>query len=319
MLLLLSMPTYSLAIDPLPSWNEGRVKKGLIDFVASVTDKESDQFVPLSKRIAVFDNDGTLWCEKPLYPQFIFASNRYKQIAKKDSGRETEPVFRYALKDNYVSLAKTGSKGIQQLVGKTHFGMSSDQFESIVMEWMHNAEHPRFRKPYNECIYQPMKEVLAYLRDNGFKTFIVSGGGRDFMRPWADLTYGIKPYQIVGSSCKLEFSNKDNKAKILRSSKIEFLNDGKEKPVGIQKYIGIRPIAAFGNSDGDLQMLQFTSANKRKSFCAIVHHTDSKREYAYDRESSVGKLSKALDQSRDNNWFVIDMKRDWNKVFPFQK
>ena len=313
---LLATPTYALSIDPLPSWNQGKAKQSIIEFVSQVTDKDSESYVAPDKRIAVFDNDGTLWCEKPLYPQFIFASNRYKQLAKKDKkNKPAEPVFSYALNDDYISLAGTGSKGIQLLVGQTHFGMTAGDFENIVLEWMNHSKHPRFKRPFNECVYQPMKEVLNYLRDNEFKTFIVSGGGRDFMRPWCKKTYGIPPYQIVGSSCKLKFDSSNNTAKVVRLNKIEFLNDGKEKPVGIQKYIGIKPIAAFGNSDGDFEMLDWTQQGKGKKLCMIVHHTDSEREYAYDKDSAVGHLERSLKEAPKKGWVVIDMKEDWSEIF----
>ncbi|MBI1269935.1 haloacid dehalogenase-like hydrolase [bacterium] len=300
----------------LASWKEGPSRQAIVDFVRTVTDSKNKYFIPEHKRIAVFDNDGTLWCEKPVYPQFIFAIDRVKAVIEKRPELKEEAVFQAALDGDHDSLAKSGAEGIQKLIGATHGGMTAGNFQSIVSDWMESARHPRFKQPYNKCVYKPMLELLDYLRANGFRTFIVSGGGRDFMRPWTKETYGVDAEEVVGSSCHLEYRDGD----VYRTEKIDFLNDGKEKPVGICRQIGIRPVAAFGNSDGDFEMLEWTKsgAGKGKSLCMIVHHTDAKREYAYDRASKVGHLERGLDHAAEAGWVIIDMQKDWSRIFPFE-
>ncbi|HMP53620.1 MAG TPA: HAD family hydrolase [Candidatus Melainabacteria bacterium] len=301
----------------LASWKEGPSRNAIVDFVKTVTDSKSKCFIPVHKRIAVFDNDGTLWCEKPVYPQFIFAIDRVKAVIEERPELKEEAVFQAALKGDHDSLAKSGAEGIQRLIGATHGGMTAASFESIVSDWMKSARHPRFKQPYNKCVYKPMLELLDYLRAHGFRTFIVSGGGRDFMRPWTKETYGVDAEEVVGSSCHLEYRDGD----VYRTEKIDFLNDGKEKPVGICRQIGMRPVAAFGNSDGDFEMLEWTKsgAGKGKSLCMLVHHTDAKREYAYDRDSKVGHLERGLDHAAEAGWVIVDMQKDWSRIFSFEE
>jgi phosphoserine phosphatase len=284
-----------------------------------VTDKGGPDYVPPAERIAVFDNDGTLWSEKPLYFQLLFAIDRIKALAPQHPEWKTQQPFKAVLENDIKALAASGEKGLIQLVMASHAGMTTDEFEQIVTDWMATAKHPRFKRPYTELVYQPMLELLQYLRDNGFKTFIVSGGGIEFMRPFTEKVYGIPPEQVIGSSIKTKFEMQDGKPVLVRLPEIFFIDDKAGKPVGIQKFIGRRPIAAFGNSDGDLQMLQWTTAGKGKRFALIVHHTDSEREYAYDKESHVGRLDKALDEAKANEWIVVSMKKDWKVIYPFQK
>ena len=303
--------------DSLPSWNEGATKKSITDFVARVTTQGSPDFVPVDLRIATFDNDGTLWCEQPVYFQVAFAFDRLKAMAAQHPEWKKKQPFKAVLDGDMKALATSGEKGLLEIVAVTHTGMSVDDFEKIVLEWTATARHPRFKRPYTELIYQPMLELLTYLRANGFKTFIVSGGGIEFMRPWTEKVYGIPPQQVVGSSGVTKFELKpEGRALLLKLPKVEFIDDGPGKPVGINRFIGRHPIFAFGNSDGDLQMLQWTAAWPGARFMGIVHHTDAEREYAYDRKSHIGKLDKALDEARKRNWTVVDMKSDWKQIFP---
>lgn len=301
----------------LASWHDGKVKQTIIKFVADVTNESSPSYVPQSGRIAVFDNDGTLWCEKPMYTQIFFAVYRAKELIKTDPEFANLPPVQAAVNGDFARLGKLGAKGATELISETHSGMSSDDFAEIVKSWISKAKHPRFAHLYTECVYQPMLEVLAYLRKNGFKTFIVSGGGIDFMRPWTERVYGVPPEQVVGSSCKIKYEVLDDKPEIMRLPEIDFIDDGEQKPVGIQKFIGRRPIITFGNSDGDRQMLEWTAAGDGKRLALLVHHTDAEREYAYDKDSSVGHLDKALTEAESRGWTVIDMKKDWKKIFPF--
>lgn len=303
--------------DPLPSWNDGTPKKAITDFVARVTSQGSPDFVPPELRIATFDNDGTLWCEQPVYFQFAFAIDRIKALAPQHPEWKTKQPFKGLLEHDMRPLAASGEKGLLEIVEATHTGMSVDEFSKIVLEWMASARHPRFKRPYTELVYQPTLELMTYLRDSGFKTFIVSGGGIEFMRPWTEKIYGIPPEQVVGSSGVTKFEIKpDGSASLRKLAKVEFIDDGAGKPVGINRFIGRRPIFAFGNSDGDLQMLQWTAAGSGPRFMGIVHHTDAEREYAYDRSSHIGKLDKALDEAARRGWTVVDMKTDWKQVFP---
>jgi phosphoglycolate phosphatase-like HAD superfamily hydrolase len=301
----------------LPSWNEGPVKAAILDFVADVTTAGSPDFVPEPERIAVFDNDGTLWVEQPMYTQGVFAFDRLKALAPQHPEWQTEQPFKAALEGDMATLADAGERGLMALVMATHAGVSTDQFAADVTDWLATAQHPRFQRPYTRLVYQPMVELLGYLRANGFKTFIVSGGGVDFMRPWTEGSYGIPPEQVVGSSIKAGFELDDGKPVLRKLPELEFVDDGPGKPVGIHRFIGRRPIAAFGNSDGDLQMLQWTTMGvEGRRFGLIVHHDDAEREYAYDRDSHVGRLDKALDAASAAGWTVVSMKNDWREVFP---
>jgi phosphoglycolate phosphatase-like HAD superfamily hydrolase len=306
--------------EPLPSWNEGAVKKSIIEFVSRVTTQGSADFVPAEQRIATFDNDGTLWCEQPVYFQVAFAFDQVKALAPQHPEWKTTQPFKAILDKDMKVLAAAGEKGLLQIMAVTHTGMTTDEFSKTVLDWIATARHPRFNRPYTELVYQPMLELLSYLRANGFKTFIVSGGGIEFMRPWVEKVYGIPPEQVVGSSGEVKFQfGADGKPELMKLPKIEFVDDGPGKPVGINRFIGRRPIFAFGNSDGDLQMLQWTAAGDGARFVGIVHHTDSTREYAYDRQSKVGKLDKALDEAAAKGWSVVDMKQDWKAIFPPEK
>ncbi len=301
--------------DPLPSWNDGPARQRIVRFVEEVTNPNSPSHVPPAERIAVFDNDGTLWAEQPMYAQLAFALDRVKALAPQHPEWKTSQPFKAVLEGDTGSLVAGGMKGLMELIMATHAGMTTEEFERIVEDWLAAAKHPRFKRPYTECVYQPMLEVLAYLRANGFKTFIVSGGGVEFMRPWAETVYGIPPERVIGSSIKTKFEMRQGEPVLVRLPELFFFDDKEAKPVAIQKFIGRRPIAAFGNSDGDLQMLQWTTAGKGKRLGVIVHHTDAGREYAYDRKSKVGHLDKALDAAQAAGWIVVSMKNDWKTVF----
>ena len=307
------------ATDPLPAWTDGDSKRAIITFVQEVTTPESPDFVAADERIAVFDNDGTLWSEKPAYFQLLFAIDRIRQLAPQHPEWKTTQPFKAVLDNDMNALADSGEKGLLQLVMASHAGMTTTEFEQIVREWLNVARHPRFKRPYTDLVYQPMLELLNYLRANGFKTFIVSGGGIEFMRPWVEAVYGIPPEQVVGSSIKVKFELRDGEPVLVRLPEVDFIDDKAGKPVGIHKFIGRRPIAAFGNSDGDLQMLQWTAAGEGKRFMLLVHHTDAEREYAYDRKSHVGRLDKALSEAGQRGWTVVDMQRDWKVIYPFEQ
>jgi phosphoserine phosphatase len=304
--------------DPLPSWNEGAAKKSITDFVARVTGQGGADFVPPDERIATFDNDGTLWVEQPMYTQLAFALDRVKALAPLNPDWKDKQPFKAVLEGDMKTVAESGERGLLELVMVSHAGMTTDEFAKIVSDWLATARHPRFNRPYTELVYQPMLELLAYLRVNGFKTFIVSGGGIEFMRPWSERVYGIPPGQVVGSSIKTRFEMRDGRPTLFRLPAINFIDDKAGKPVGINEHIGQRPIAAFGNSDGDLEMLQWTTMTGGVRLGLIVHHTDAEREYAYDRQSHFGKLDKALDAAALNKWTVVDMKKDWKRVFAFE-
>ncbi|WP_244523699.1 HAD family phosphatase [Bosea sp. BIWAKO-01] len=308
----------SAQTDPLPSWNDGPTKASIVDFVTRVTTQGGPDFVAPAERTAVFDNDGTLWVEQPMYVQLAFVLDRVKALAPQNPGWKTKQPFKAVLGGDMRALAASGEQGLMQLIGTTHSGMTSEEFAKIATDWLATARHPRFKRPYTELVYQPMLELLAHLRANGFKTYIVSGGGVEFMRPWTERVYGIPPEQVLGSSIKTQFEMRDGSPVIFRLPQINFIDDKAGKPVGINQQIGRRPIAAFGNSDGDLEMLQWTTLSGGPRFGLIVHHTDAEREYAYDRQSHFGKLDKALDAAAVNKWTVVDMKRDWKKIFPFE-
>lgn len=303
--------------DPLPSWNEGEVKSAIINFVTEVTDDESPDFIEVNQRIATFDNDGNLWAEKPMYFQLFFAMDRVKQLAADHPEWQQEQPFKAVLEDDIPALLESGEHGLVKLIMASHAGNSTEEFQGIVKDWLATARHPRFDKPYNELVYQPMLELLDYLRENQFKTFIVSGGGIEFMRAWVEEAYGIPPEQVVGSSIKTEFLMENGEPVIRRLAEMDFIDDKAGKPVGINKFIGRRPVFASGNSDGDLQMLQWTAAGEGARFALYLHHTDSTREWAYDRDSHVGRLDKGLDEAREKGWTVIDMQKDWKVIFPF--
>jgi len=311
------MPQLARAADPLPSWNEGPVKQAIVAFVAEVTDPDAQTFVPPELRIATFDNDGTLWCEQPIYVQFAFAIDRLKALAPTHPQWRTQQPFASLLAGDQQAALTSGARGIAELVTATHAGMSTADFEQIVRDWLATARHPRFQQPYTKCVYQPMLELLAYLRAHDFQTFVVSGGGIEFMRPWTEPVYGIPPQQVVGTSIKTKFEFQGDVPVLMRLPEMDFIDDGPGKPVGINSHIGRRPIAAFGNSDGDLQMLQWTAAHPGQTLCLIVHHTDAKREYAYDRKSDIGRLDKAWDEAERRGWLVADMARDFKRIFPF--
>jgi hypothetical protein len=303
--------------DRLPSWNDTATKKAIVTFVERVTKQGSPDFVPEPERIATFDNDGTLWAEQPMYFQLFFALDRVKLLAPQHPEWATEEPFASLLKGDVKSALAGGEPAILKIVMATHTGMDSVEFDQIVRDWIATAKHPITGRLYTEMVYQPMLELVAYLRANGFKTFIVSGGGIDFMRPWTEKAYGIPPEQVVGSSGKTKFELRDGKPVLMRLPEVDFIDDGPGKPVGINEHIGRRPIAAFGNSDGDLQMLEWAKGGGGVRFALIVHHTDAEREWAYDRKSSVGKLDKALDVAQAEGWTVVDMKTDWKTIFPF--
>jgi haloacid dehalogenase-like hydrolase len=312
----LLLATLAFGQDPLPSWKETAPKKAVLAFVGRVTKQDSPDFVPIAERIATFDNDGTLWCEKPAYFQGMFVFDRIKALGPAHPEWKEKEPFASAIKGDIKGVLAGGERALGALIMSTHAGMTTDEFARTVADWLTTARHPKFKRPYNELVYQPMLELLAYLRANGFKTFIVSGGGIEFIRVFAEKTYGVPPEQVVGSSIKTKFELRDGKPVIVRLPAINFIDDGPGKPVGIAQYIGRRPIMAFGNSDGDLQMLQYTTGSPGARFGLLVHHTDAEREYAYDRKSAVGKLDKALDAAETNGWTVVSMKDDWATIFP---
>jgi phosphoglycolate phosphatase-like HAD superfamily hydrolase len=301
----------------LPSWNEGSAKQSIVDFVREVTTPGAPQFVNPEERIAVFDNDGTLWSEQPMYFQFAFAFDRMKAMAAQHPEWKDNPLFAAVLAGDMKTVAAGGVKGVLELATVTHAGMTTDEFSKIVADWIATARHPKFNRLYTDVIYQPMLELLAYLRANGFKTFIVSGGGVEFMRVWVEKIYGIPPEQVIGSSIVTKFEMRAGVPVLMRLPQLNFMDDNVGKPVAINMHIGRRPIAAFGNSDGDLQMLQWTGAGIGSRFGLLVHHTDSIREFAYEA-SSMGKLDVALTEAAAKGWTVVDMKNDWNRVFPFE-
>ena len=302
----------------LPSWNDGATKQAILNFVAAATQEGSPNFVPPAERIATFDNDGTLWVEHPMYIQLAFALDRVKALVPLHPEWKNTQPFKAALEGDMKTLAEAGEHGMAELVMATHAGMTAEEFQKIVIAWFATARHPRFKRPYTELSYQPMIELLAYLRANGFKTFIVSGGGIEFMRPWTERVYGVPPEQVVGSSIKTQFQMRDGRPELFRLPELNFIDDKAGKPVGINEFIGRRPIAAFGNSDGDIEMLQWTTMSGGVRLGLIVHHTDAEREYAYDRDTPFGRLDKALDAAAMNKWVVADMKNDWNRIFAFE-
>jgi len=313
----LLLPATVAAQDALPSWNDGQAKASIIDFVVKVTTPGNLEFVPKEQRIAVFDNDGTLWAEQPMYFQLLFALDRVKALAPQHPEWKEQEPFASLLKGDVKTALEGGERAMLEIVMATHSGITTEEFEQVVKDWFATAKHPRTKRPYTEMVYQPMLELLDYLRTSDFKTYIVSGGGIEFMRAWTEKVYGIPPEQIIGSSIKTKFEVVDGKPVLLRLPEVDFIDDKAGKPVGINKFIGRRPILVFGNSDGDLQMLQWTAAGPGPRFMGIVHHTDSVREWAYDRTSSFGRLDIALDEARTKGWTLVDMRDDWKIVFPF--
>jgi phosphoglycolate phosphatase-like HAD superfamily hydrolase len=305
----------AFAADPLPSWNDTSPKQAIIAFVEKVTKEGSAHFVPVPQRIAVFDNDGTLWAEQPMYFQAFFIFDRIKALAPQHPEWKDEEPFASVLKGDVKSALAGGEKALIEMVMATHAGMTSEEFEKIVNDWIATAKHPTTGKHFTGVVYQPMIELLAYLRDNGFKTFIVSGGGMEFIRPWAERVYGVPPEQVVGSSIKTKYEVRDGKPAIIRLPDLNFIDDKEGKPIGIHQHIGRRPIFAAGNSDGDYQMLEWTTTGTGPRFGMLVHHTDDEREWAYDRDSHVGRLDQALTDAPKRNWTVIDMKSDWAEIF----
>jgi len=314
--LLLATGCASTSSDPLPSWNDGPARQSIMEFVKKVTTPGSSEFVPPAERIATFDNDGTLWAEKPMYFQFLFALDRVKELAPQHPEWKDKEPFASLLKGDVKAALAGGDKALLEIVMATHAGMTTTEFEKLVKDWIARARHPETKRLYTEMVYQPMLELLAFLRANGFKTFIVSGGGIEFMRPWSERVYGIPPEQIIGSSIQTKFELRDGRPVLVRLPELNFMDDGPGKPVGIQTHIGRRPLAAFGNSDGDLQMLQWTAAGPGPRLCLYVRHTDAEREWAYDRASSIGRLDKGLDEAKAKGWTIVSMKDDWKTIFP---
>jgi phosphoglycolate phosphatase-like HAD superfamily hydrolase len=310
----------AVAQDPLPSWNDSVPKKAIVAFVERVTKQGSPDFVPVSERIAVFDNDGTLWAEQPMYFQGLFLIDRVKALAPQHPEWTTKEPFASLLKGDMEAVAAAGEKGLMEMLAATHAGMTTEEFGKTVSDWIATARHPKTGKLYTEMVYQPMLELLAYLRANGFKTFIVSGGGIEFMRPWTEKVYGIPPEQVVGSSIKTKYEWREGKPILVRLPELNFIDDKTGKPVGINSHIGRRPIAAFGNSDGDQQMLEWTQAGGGARLMMLVHHDDAVREFAYGAESKIGTFSDALmAEAKKNGWTVISMKNDWKRIFPWEQ
>lgn len=302
--------------DPLPSWNEHAAKGRIVAFVRAVTDPAGKDYVPPGDRIAVFDNDGTLWSEQPAYFQLLFAIDRVKALAPKHPEWKTTQPFKAVFEGDMKALAASGEKGLLQLIMATHAGNTPEEFQATVKGWLATARHPRFKRPYTELVYQPMLELLAYLRASGFKTYIVSGGGIEFVRAWSEAVYGIPPEQVVGSSIKTKYEVRGGMPTLVRLAEIDFIDDKAGKPVGIHRHIGRRPIAAFGNSDGDFQMLEWVTAGPGARFGLILHHDDAEREYGYDRKSHIGRLERGLDEGPQRGWTIVSMKRDWRTVYP---
>ena len=308
------------AADPLPSWNDGKTKQAILSFVKATTDAASPQFVPPAERVATFDNDGTLWCEQPMYFQLLFALDRVKTLAPQHPEWKGQEPFASLLQGNLNGALAGGEKAVLEVVMATHAGMTTEKFEQIVQDWIATAKHPKTGRRLTEMVYQPMLELLAYLRANGFRTFIVSGGGVEFMRPWTEKVYGIPPEQVVGSSIKTRYEMRAGQPALARLPEINFIDDKAGKPVGINQHIGRRPIAAFGNSDGDQQMLEWTQAGGGARLMMLVHHDDAQREFAYGAESKIGTFSDSLmAEARQHSWIVISIKDDWNRVFPFDQ
>ena len=308
--------TPAAAADPLASWAEGDAREAIEAFIARVTDPNHADFLPEAERIAVFDNDGTLWSEKPVYFQLLFALDRVRQMAPEHPEWLEKQPFKSAIEGDLEAVAATGEHGLLELIMASHTGMTTTEFEAIVSEWVATARHPELDRPYTELVFQPMLELLDHLRDKGFATWIVSGGGIELMRPWVEGVYGIPPEQVVGSSLEVEYQVVEGEPVLVRLPEIDFIDDKAGKPVGIHKFIGRRPILAVGNSDGDFEMLEWTTSGPGPSLGVFVHHTDAEREWAYDRDSHVGRLDRGLDEAGERGWVVVDMARDWKAIYP---
>ena len=315
-LLLLVLTTAAQASEPLPSWKPGASRDAIVSFVQAVTQAGSPDYIAPPERIAVFDNDGTLWSEQPMYFEVLFAFDEIKRLAPQHPQWKQQQPYQAVLENDHAALAATGLKGLMEIVGATHTGITSAEFHANAQRWLAQARHPKSGRPYTEMVFQPMLELLGYLRENGFKLFIVSGGEVAFMRAFAEEVYGIPPEQVIGTTFASRFQNKDGALSIVRLASLAHNDDGPGKPESIEAIIGRRPVFAFGNSDGDLQMLQWTMAGEGKRFAGLVHHTDSQREWAYDRKSNIGHLDKALDQATSDKWVVVDMATEWSRVYP---
>ena len=302
-------------MDPLPSWNEGKVKAEIIHFVSVVCDSANSDYVPQEERIAVFDNDGTLWAEQPMYFQIFFAIDRLRDEIKNMNIDENSSLI-HLIDGDMKAFSETGLKGILELVMTTHAGISTEEFELMVKDWMSRAKHPSKQVAFTDLVYQPMLELISYLKSNGFKCFIVSGGGMEFMRPWAEGIYGIPRDQIIGSYLKAAYEMDGDEPRIMGLPELEFVDDKEGKPIAINRFIGRKPVFCAGNSDGDLQMMRWTASNKLTSMMLYVHHTDSIREWSYDRNSDIGHFDKALDEAVLKSWTLVDMSEDWKTVFP---
>ena len=319
LLALLLFASVAFAADPLPSWNDTAPKKAIVTFVEQVTREGSPNFVPPAERIATFDNDGTLWPEQPMYFPQIFTFDRIKTLAPQHPEWKNKQPFKAVLEGDLKTISAGGDRALLELEIASRAGSTTEEYAQIVKEWLATAKHPKTGRPYTDMVYQPMLELLAYLRASGFKTFIVSGSWIDFMRPWTEKIYGIPPEQVIGSSIKTKFELRNGTPVLVSLPELNFMDNNAGKPIGINQYIGRRPIAAFGNSDGDLQMLQWTTAGRGARFALLVHHTDAGREWAYDRTSSIGQLDKALDEALAKGWTVVDMKNDWKIIYAFEK
>jgi phosphoglycolate phosphatase-like HAD superfamily hydrolase len=319
LVVLAAVSAASAQTDPLPSWNDGSAKARIVGFVQAVTEQGGKDYVPPADRIAVFDNDGCLWSEQPAYFQLLFAIDRVKALAPKHPEWKTKQPFKAVLEGDMKTLAASGEKGLLELVMATHANLTSDEFAQIVKDWLATARHPKLKRPYTELVYQPMLDLLAYLRANGFQTWIVSGGGIEFVRVFSEARYGVPPQQVVGSSVKTKYEVRSGQPAIVRLPQIDFIDDKAGKPVGIHKFIGKRPIAAFGNSDGDFEMLEWTTSAPGARLGLIVHHDDAEREFAYDRNSHVGRLARGLDEGPKRGWTIVSMKNDWRSVYPPEK
>lgn len=317
--LLFFLAVNAFSQDILPSWNEGPSKQAVLSFIEKTTTPGSADFVPAPERIAVFDNDGTLWSEQPIYVQIAFTFDRVKALAPQRPEWKTKQPFKAVLEDDLKGVLATGQKGLFELIAATHAGVDTDTFRTTVEQWLKTARHPRTGRPYTEMIYQPMLELLAHLEARGYKTYIVSGGGIEFMRPWTEMVYGIPPERVIGSSIKSKFEIVNGIPKIIGLPEVQFIDDGPNKPIGIQERIGRRPVMAFGNSDGDREMLLWTTSGKGPRFGMLIRHTDDIREVAYDRQSHIGRLEKALDMAPETGWVVVDMKKEWKEIFPPKK
>jgi len=303
--------------DPLPSWRDGPARQAILAYVAAATDPKSPTFVPPAERIAVFDGDGTLWPERPVPVQLAFATDRVRELAPKRPEWDTNEPYRSLLAGDLAPVLAGGAPTVHKMVAGTHSGMTTDEFKRRVDDWLAAARHPRFARPYTELVYQPMLELLAFLRANGFRTYLAASGGVDFLRPWSERATGIPPEHVFGGAVVMSYEERDGVPVLIREAKVDFFDDGAARPLGMQRAIGRRPAIAFGNSDGDVEMLAWTASRPGGAFVALVRHTDDEREWAYDGGADIGRLAHGLELAKARGWTVVDMKRDWAKVFPF--